>query len=71
MADMPLDAPVTRREFYLELMVVWLFLLLAALPLIKVESRWTAIILPVGALLMVLLHAVALRRGRSSTTAHD
>jgi hypothetical protein len=62
MVTQPSDAPVTRREFYMELMVVWLFILLASLAALRDSQRWSAVILPVGALLMVALHALALRR---------
>ena len=62
MVTLPSDAPVTRREFYMELMVVWLFILLASLAALRDSQRWSAAILPIGALLMVALHALALRR---------
>lgn len=58
MVHLPLDAPLTRREFHMELMVVWL----ASAAALSDSQRWSAAILPAGALLMVALHARARRR---------
>lgn len=62
MVDLPADAPVTRRDFHTELMVVWLFILLATTANAATATSWTAFIAPVGALVILLLHARALRR---------
>ena len=62
MVHLPLDAPLTRREFHMELMVVWLFVWLASAAALSDSQRWSAAILPAGALLMVALHARARRR---------
>ena len=66
MVNLPLDAPVTRREFHMELMVVWLFVLLASAAALRDSQRWSAAILPIGALVMVALHAFALRRNAAA-----
>ena len=63
MVDMPLDAPITRREYHLELMVVWLFVVLATSATLESGVHWTSALVPLGALGMVALHAIALRRG--------
>ena len=62
MVNMPANAPVTRREFHMELMIVWLFILLVSNAAIDDRSRWSALLIPVFALIMVALHAFALRR---------
>ena len=62
MVNVPTDAPVTRREFHMELMVVWLFILLASSAALDDGSRWSAILIPAFALVMVGVHALALRR---------
>ena len=65
MVNMPLDAPITRREYHLELMIVWVFVVLATSATLATGFRWISTILPLGALGMVGLHAIALRRGTS------
>ncbi|MEX2179588.1 MAG: hypothetical protein WD801_12810 [Gemmatimonadaceae bacterium] len=60
---MPLDTPITRREYHLELMIVWAFVVLATTATLESGFRWTFTIVPLGALGMVALHAIALRRG--------
>ena len=62
MVNLPSDAPVTRREFHTELMVVWLFILFASGDALRDSQRWSDLVLPIGALAMVILHAFALRR---------
>lgn len=63
MVNMPLDAPLTRREYHMELMVVWLFVVLATSTTLGSRDHWTSVLVPLGALGMVALHAIALRRG--------
>ena len=65
MVDQPLDAPVSRREFYQGMTTVWLFIVLTSLP--AGGARWTALILPVGALGILLLYARTLRRRPAAT----
>ena len=62
MVTMPPDAPITRREFHMELMIVWLFVLLASAAALDNDARWTSALVPLGALVGVFLHALALRR---------
>ena len=62
MVNLPPDAPVTRREFHTELMIVWLFVVLASAAALNGRARWSAVVLPLGALAMLALHALALRR---------
>ena len=66
MSDMPPDAPVTRREFSMSLTLVWLFIVLIAVPDLERPSRWTDLVLPVGALGILFLHAASLRRTLAS-----
>ncbi len=63
MVNMRLDTPSTRREYHLELMIVWLFVVLATTTTLESGFRWTFWILPLGAVGMVGFHAMALRRG--------
>jgi len=73
MIALPPDAPVTRREFYMSLTTVWLFIVLVAAADLGRASKWTALVLPIGALGIFILHAVSLRRalagGGSSGTS--
>ena len=69
MVNQPMDAPITRREFYMELMVVWLFILLTSTARIGSDSGWTSLLIPVGALAILALHAVALARGSRSPSS--
>ena len=66
MIDVPPGAPVTRREFYMSLTLVWLFIVLLAAAELERASGWTALVLPLGALGIFFLHAVALRRALAS-----
>ena len=62
MVTLPPDAPVTQREFHMELMIVWLFVVLASTAALDDGARWTSALVPLGALVMVFLHALAVRR---------
>jgi len=62
MAVVPSDGKVTVSEFYLEMTIVWLFILLVSTTGLDRTADWRAMILPVGAFLMVVLHAVATRK---------
>lgn len=70
MTTLPPDGPVTRREFYLEMTVVWLFILLISTAGIDRSSDWRAMLVPVGALLILALHSIeswkAARRHRAA-----
>src|SRR5688572_29406061 len=59
----PLNTPISRREFYYEMLVVWLFLVLIATSVIGADSTWRDLLLPLGALVMLSLHAIAIRKG--------
>jgi len=63
MTHLPLDAPITRREFYFEMLTVWLFILLVATKAVGSDASWRNMVVPVGALAILALHAVALWRG--------
>ena len=65
MVNMPLDAPITRREYHLELMIVWLFVVLATSATLASGVHWTSALVSLGALGMLAVHAIALRRGSS------
>ena len=54
--------PITAGEFYAALTVVWLFLLLLSLEQAADGGGWQSYILPVGALALLGLHALAWRR---------
>ena len=73
MVTMPPDAPITRREFHMELMIVWLFVVLIAGAALNDRPRWSAVLIPVFALFMVGVHALTLRRGtpKPPTTGKD
>jgi len=66
MVELPLDAPMTRREFYREQTLVWLFILLTSLSALQSDARWTGYVLPIGALFILGLYAFAQRRRRPS-----
>jgi hypothetical protein len=61
MVHMPLDAPITRRELYFELTLVWLFVVLVAVQAMPEDVTWTSLLLPIGGLLILLAHVWALR----------
>lgn len=69
MVTLPPGAPITRREFHMELMILWLFVLFASVSALDDEARWTSLLAPVFTLVMVGVHALALRRATSSPTA--
>ena len=62
------DAPITRREFHMEFMLVWLFVVLGSAAALDNRARWTSILVPLFALFMVFLHGRALRRASSPVT---
>ena len=45
MITVPPDAPITRREFHMELMIVWLFVVLASVAALGNEARWTSVLI--------------------------
>jgi uncharacterized protein YhhL (DUF1145 family) len=53
----------------MELMILWLFVLFASVSALDDEARWTSLLAPVFTLVMVGVHALALRRATSSPTA--
>jgi hypothetical protein len=55
-------APVTRQEYHLDLMVVWLFVVLVSIRSSDAGQRWTALLVPVAAIVMIFLHGRAYRR---------
>ena len=61
MTKSQLDVPVTRRELFGQLVIVWLFIVLASLPAAG-EPGWRSYVLPIGALIMLLFYAIASRR---------
>lgn len=60
MMDTHLSAPISRREFYFEMVAVWLVVLMVAVRTVGPTANWRDLLLPVGALAMLALHAAAL-----------
>jgi hypothetical protein len=63
MMNASLNAPITRREFHYEMLAVWLIVLMVATSAIGADETWRDLLLPLGALAMLSLHAVALWKG--------
>jgi hypothetical protein len=63
MVQLPLNEPITRRELLTEMMVVWLFVVLISTKTVDDGAGWRSLVLPVGALAILVLHVLALWRG--------
>ena len=64
MTNSYLSAPVSRREFYFEMLAVWLVILMVATRTVGPNATWRDMLVPVGALAMLALHAAALWRAQ-------
>ncbi len=58
---------VTRKEFYLGLSIVWLYIMLVVGDLMRLEARWSTRILWLGSCLLLIVYLVAgTRAGRKA-----
>lgn len=58
------SVPVTRREFYSALALIWLYIALVLGDLTRIETRWTTVILFLAAIVSAFSYVVYLLRSR-------
>lgn len=63
------NLPVTRSEFHLEFMIVWLFIVVVSAGVLDADARWSSLLVPVFALVMVFLHGRSYRRAVAAPRA--
>jgi len=58
------SAPVTRREFYSALVVIWLYMALVLGDLLRIEGHWTTGVLWAASIMCLLAYSVMTLRSR-------
>jgi hypothetical protein len=58
---------ITRVEFYRALVVVWMYIMMVILDLLRIEWRWTTAILFLLSFFMMITYSVQVLRDRSGS----
>ena len=71
MGNGSVDARVTRREFYMALAVVWLYIMAILGRMAEADAKWTTRLLCILSLVISIMYAVMAFRSRSAQGERD